>query len=764
MTGQSQQDGANAAGADGREHGNQAVPGTAEPGEQSVSETGGEGPAEQDQPISAWSSRRELLQNSPAFLLGAGAQTGGSVVGGDQHGVSGGQVTGDVLLGGAKFEYHFGWDSGEKASAELPAAEVTALTAHFVIPRATVTDPPGGADHPDPFPSALEQLRRSRVVVLSGSAGTGRTTAALRLLQEAGATRFRVLSPTLSPGRISSEIDEGCGYLLDDYRTGSDRPLRDHHLRAAGERLRATGGHLVIVCGSHPVLLDGATGTPWRAPAARDLLSAYLRSAADRGGLGDHDEAGLLDLPEVEEILSQERPAREVAQFAAQVVACARGRLTREQLGRFGQSAVERQIREWFDAADSELHSKAFLLALAAFHEGPYPLTVELSDQLYVRLQRIADPRVPACIPVFGTSSAERLDFARARTYEEPEETEWGPVPQTKVQFRDPDLPIGLLRESWLGHPSSRPALLAWLRTLADDPRPFVRTRAASTAAVLLATDLPSGMALIVRPWAADPLFRRRSVAAAALALAHHLGAPHVPRILRGWSADEDHRLRWTATRTYASVGESFPQDAVESLVASARRLAARGGPDRGYPDELDELAQSASALMLAQLQLADSGHRESAPLWSTLAELLQDRTTREFVLRTVLHASAVTDGPDGQGRPLLVDFHAHAERTAGTCGALLRQSQAALLRAALNDSWSTTAALENVRAWVRRAEDDPGVEEALAGLLPALVVSAEDRKRLVYLLENVRSAPGDQVVNAALRLAAELVAPVPTG
>ena len=461
----------------------------------------------------------------------------------------------------------------------------------------------------------------------------------------------------------------------------------------------------------------------------------------------------------------------ELARFADRIAEYARGALPLDGLATFGHYAAELQVREWFDGAEQSLHDKAFLIALAAFDEAPYPLTAELGDVLFGLLQRIENPGEPARIPVFGTSSAQRVEHARADRYQEAEETEWGPVLQTKIQFRDRLTAITLLREVWSGHPSARPAIVAWLRRLALDPRSLVRTRAASTAAILVQTDLASAMALLVRPWAADRRFRGRLAAANALALAHHLGAPHVPRILREWCTADDHRLRWTAVRTYALVGDTFPGQAVTALLEAVRALEERGGPTRAWPDELDELAQSAAALLLAGGQ--DAAERTATPetaadtpaaLWPGLVPLARGSTLREFVLRTVVHACGPADGAPGTGRPLLLDQFARAQRTPGTPGALLRQSIAALWRTVLNDPVYSASGLEAMRGWVRAADRDLDAERALADLLPMLAVSVEDARRLAYLLQNLRDAAAEPSQPAvALRLQAALSPPART-
>ncbi|GGY94783.1 hypothetical protein [Streptomyces nitrosporeus] len=722
----------------------------------------------------AWDSRRGLYRHSPGIMLGRSARLGGSLVGGDQHGVSGGQVTGDVILGGSKVEYHLGGDTEER-SGRIPAAEVEALARHFVYPPraasassdSTTPAPPGsgnedaGADASgtlgpwepgSPFALALTALEEHRVTVLSGAATTGRRSAALMLLRAVRAPAYRALDPELPPGRLVGELRGQCGHIIADFANDADRPLQEHHLRALIERLHTTGSHLVIVVGPHPVVnSDVVRPVPWRPAEPETLLRGHLEDKH----LGGRSVDELLGLTEVRSLLAHRRPVGETARFADRIAAYARGELSLAELGTFGHYVAERQVRSWFDSTDQTLHDKAFLISLAAFDEAAYPLTAEMSDILYGLLQRIESPGEPTRIPVFGTSSAQRVERALADRYQEAEQTEWGPVLQTKIQFRDPLTAITLLREVWTGHPSARPALIAWLRRLADDPRPVVRTRAASSAAVLVDADLPSTMVRLIRPWAVDTRLRSRMAAANALALAHRLGAPHVPRILEEWCAAPDHRLRWTAVRTYALVGDTFPREAVDALAAAARGVEQRGGPVRGWAQELNDLAQSAAALLLAagQEPVGPGGADTTAELWSALVPLTQAGATREFVLRTVIHACGPTDGMAGAGRPLMLDLFGRADPTPGTAGATLRHSLGALWRKVLNDVTCSSSGLETLRSWVRAAGNDPGAEAALADLLVLLAVSGEDTRRLTYLLENLRDGQGEAPPEVALRL-----------
>ncbi|MFF2478352.1 hypothetical protein [Streptomyces sp. NPDC058066] len=78
----------------------------------------------------ARAAQRELFPHTPAFILDR-TGFGGSLVGGAQHGVSGGGVAGDVFLGGrTENHYYNGAAAGAThVSGEIPRGDLDALTA-----------------------------------------------------------------------------------------------------------------------------------------------------------------------------------------------------------------------------------------------------------------------------------------------------------------------------------------------------------------------------------------------------------------------------------------------------------------------------------------------------------------------------------------------------------------------------------------------------------------------------------------------------------
>ncbi|MFI1681118.1 hypothetical protein [Streptomyces sp. NPDC020607] len=690
-----------------------------------------------DQPQDAWSARRDLVDHSPkAMGVGDNARFGGSLVAGDQHGVSGGLVAGDVIMGSKTEIFHFGVSATRHGSGEVPPATLDRLAPYFV------------ADEPT-FEALLERLRRERVIVLSGPHFSGRRTAALMLLHRLGASPVRSLVRDTTPAQLVQQLSDdqqpAKGYVLCDLTTRRDQPLREPHLLAARGRLEHDDAYLVITVGPLAALEDIAA-VEWRPPSPGDVLTRHLRQLTD-GATADR----LLALPAVSTFLARGHQLREVAAFAKHLKRYADGEVTEETVGTFSLYTLETQVQEWFDENEEliPLRDKAFLIALAAFDGGPYALTAELSDLLYAFLQKTANSALQPEVPVFGTHIGKRLQLARARWYPEEENTEWGPVTQSKAAFLDDRVSLVLLREVWTGHPSARPALVHWLQRLAGDGRPLVRTRAASTVAVLAYADLPSTMALIIEPWATSRLFRHRLVAVNSLTLAHLLEAPNIPTVLDSWCESEDQAMRWVAIRAYGLIGAERPDQTLAALRSAVRKeyAALDEDDDEQDPDEhmVRQLAQSVELLLLSP-----AGERVLAEL---LRRLDQDRPVHDLALRGFLSACARRDEDARYGRPLVLAWYAtSAADGGGAAGDIAR-----LWRSALDDRGHTKAALEELGAWVRAADHDPSTELALSGLLPALVTTASEHQRLSHLLRTLHGEDGAPPPAVAARLLAVL-------
>ncbi|MGW2225420.1 hypothetical protein [Streptomyces formicae] len=688
---------------------------------------------EQDQPQEAWSARRDLVDHSPkAMGVGSNARFGGSLVAGDQHGVSGGRVAGDLIMG-SKTVYHFGVSATSHGSGEVPQPTLERLAPYFVADETF-------------FDSLLDRLRAERVIVLSGSHFTGRRTAALMLLHRLGISPIRTLVRDTTPAQLVQQLSDdqhqAKGYVLCDLTTRRDRPLREPHLLSARAQLVEDDAYMVITIGPAAALED-ILAIEWRPPSPADVLAAHLTVLTD-----EPTAHRLLALPSVAEFLARDHQLREVADFAKHIRRYVDGEITEAAIGDFSLLTLESQVQEWFEEDEElvPLRDKAFLVALAAFDGGPYALTAELSDLLYAFLQETENSAYRPEIPVFGTHIVKRLQLARARRYAEEENTEWGPVTQSKAAFRDDRVSLVLLREVWTGHPSARPALVSWLQRLAGDRRPLVRTRAASTVAVLAYADLPSTMALIIEPWATSRLFGRRLVAVNSLTLAHLLEAPNIPSILDAWCESDDEGMRWAAIRTYGLIGAERPKQTLAALRGAVRMEYKAAEDDED--DDIDELMVEQLAQSVELLLLSPAGDEVLSELLRTLDD---DRPVHDLALGGFLSACARRAEGDRHGRPLVLDWYAASAADGGRAAGQI----VCLWRSALDDRHHTRTALEELCTWIRIADRDPTSEWALASLLTALARTATERQRLSHLLRTMRGEDGTAPPPVAARLAA---------
>ena len=676
---------------------------------------------EPDKPQNARAARRELVDHMPEFIAGIAPTFGGSRIQGDQHGIAGGVYHGRVHLGDIHEVHHHGSPTGHAyASGAIPPDTLHRIAGAF-------------ADGPV-FAAALERLREEKVLVLSGPHSSGRRAAATMLLLRLGAPVIRALEPEISPAALRGQLDEGAGHLVCDLTTSRDRPFTRVQLLALREQLSGQhGGHLVITTGPAAQLAD-VEPMYWEPPSAAEALRAHLSPL-----IGEENAGRLMESEPARDFLDGGHRIGETGAFAKALADHHRGAVPRSALAGFGRATVEKQIRAWFDDPKLPLREKGFLLSLAVFDQAPYPLAAELADPLFVRLQKSDGPHEPPSVPVFGASPADRLRQVRAEAYEGEESTEWGPVPQTMARYENPLTAPALLTEAWVRQPSTRPALTGWVRELAMDARPLVRTRAAAATAALAHADLSSAIALLVAPWAVSNSFASRLVAANSLVLTDLLGVSAVPRILDQWCADvRSDGLRWTGIRAWALLAGLRPElgpDALTALVRRARQA------DCGA-QERQSLADSAALLLT-------SG--DTAAMVHELAVLLDDKepAVQELALDAFLNAcdELGTAGAEAGVLDWYVDEYAEwcAQRRADSARTAadppVLRDVTTLWNAALGNRDRTKDALTALRQWVYEAERHPAVEAALASLLPALLSTDVGRRRIGHLL---RTMPGE--------------------
>ncbi|MGR4853365.1 hypothetical protein [Streptomyces sp. LARHCF252] len=655
----------------------------------------------QEQPRQeAWAARRDLIAHGPDFVS--------TLVTRDQFGQTGGTHHGDQ-------HFHFGGraETPRALSGPIPHSEIEELQDVF---RGCPS-----------FDEALERLRDDRLVILSGGRETGRRTAALMLLHRLGVDRMRSLDPPESFSALADQVDASAGYVLCDLPVSRNRPLREAQLLSLRERLERAHARVVITV-EPSAALGAVPSVRWEPPSAEDLLHAHVTAATGESAWPD-----LCGLTAVKEFLTRYHRPDEIKGFALRLVAHHRGEIDEAELAAFGETAVATQVTRWLTEEKPDLRDKAFLVSLAVFDKAPYAVTAELADGLFVRLHTIQDPGIRPSIPVFGSSREDRLRLAHADGYVTAEITEWGPLEgKYCARFRDERTAPMLLEEVWNLHPSARPAFAEWIRKLADDRRPLVRTRAASAAALLATADLSSTMAHLIEPWADGRKSHAWLTAANALTMTYLLEVPTVSRILHDWCTGDVESRRWTAIRAYGLLGPVHHEETLAALVDAMHRppaAEAESGP--GNDEVPEEARQLADALELLLLAVRD-------PVLAALAELLStDRAVRPHALLAFLQACKQTKDDDSD-RPPVLDWYARATAVEDPTAA---RHLAVFWDALLTDRAHNARALGVLRGWVRGADDDPETESALASLLGALVTTPTNHRRISHLLRAIRDS-----------------------
>ncbi|MFD3520902.1 hypothetical protein [Streptomyces sp. NPDC058653] len=660
----------------------------------------------------AWAARRDLIEHSPGNLAG-------NLVHGNQYGLTGGgEVHGNLNI-------QIGGDRETPAlSGEIPADSLARMSVTFVESAL--------------FAEALTRLRSERVLVLSGGDSTGRRSAALMLLHRLGVEHVRSIDSTTSPVAVRDLLGVPAGFLLADMSVSRTRPLRETHLFAIREQLARVDGHLVITV-TESATRRNLAHLAWEPPSCEDVLAAHVRSCQGASGWEQ-----VRDLAAVRGFLDEDHTPGEAADFAQRLLSVIAGGATEEELSSYGAQSAQTQVESWLTDEGTHLRDKAFLISLSVFDGAPYALAAELSDRLFRLLHATENPAIREGVPVFGSSRRARLGLARARGYHEAELTAWGPVDQYMAAFKDDTLPTRLLDTAWMLYPSARAALVSWLRELATDPRPLVRTRASAAAAVLTKSDLSSGLAHLVEPWARGRSYAARLAAANTLTLAHLLRAPAIPEILHDWCVGEDENLRWTAIRAYGLLGPALPEKPLNALIAATREYCRKR--DRTKDPEEDEMNDELLELIEAVQLLLLSAR---SPVLAKLSDLARDEPSLRGPLLGAFLLACEQRGDEAGPHPLVLEWYGGALDESP-----LQSDQLTVLwRFALNDRHHTDHALGILASWVRHAEQTPVAEPVLARLVTDLAQEPSERLRLGHLLRTMSSADGGPPPPVAGRL-----------
>ncbi|WP_019889613.1 hypothetical protein [Streptomyces purpureus] len=605
---------------------------------------------------------------------------------------------------------------------------------------------------------ARQVLDEQRVAVLRGQPGTGRTTAAIRLLSEATDREIFRLPETAAPMDELARHSGPGGFVLPLAKDGE--PLTRTTLEALGALLHERDQYAVIVT-DYGVRLSDVPSVAWEPAAPEVVLGRHLRLRLGDDTYHRHGQ-GLLQLPETEAFLDSPPRPRDCREYATMLACHHHGTVPRSALAAYAIRTDRRRVADALGNSHVSLWDKAFLIALAFLGPAPYPLLVECGDQLaellYAKERGRPEPRGtlfdPDRLPrLLGLAHAELIPA---------EGTQWEGHPRELVAFRDPDDVLHVLSQLWFEHPVVRGPLKEWLGglvPLGENPAvPFHLLDPAETAlmdglGVLTALDLRGVARPMLVDWAGSENESTAAVAANALGLAvggDQARGTQVLELLREFPERGSH-YRWAALITlqwFDGTRHGEVLDLLEPLI----------WPEEHEPDEDGAVTEASlhgtAGYVLSELGVTADPEGVAAIVarvheWVTHPEARRQEVAVEVLCRA--HACTLDDYPDAE--PLLFEVLLDAdlpfpERT--------RREARAIWHKALYDRTNEPHLITALAATLRY----PRARDQVARLVP----DRPDRVRLATVLDALTAADPALEEHAAPLRAALAAAPDPTG
>ncbi|QKW51371.1 hypothetical protein [Streptomyces buecherae] len=671
---------------------------------------------------------------------------------------------------------------------------------------------------PEGYVRLRTALTARRLLVLGAAPGTGRTSTALSLLDEVTAQArddadaaeppaarvrrvdpeggVRQLADSLS-GEGAEQAARGTGYLLklELSRPGAVPP-EAMDLDQLAAALAACGSYavLVVTVGSaaNP-LLAGRYGMLCPPADTQELLTTRLRervedhvAAVVDGVAGDAERRVAELLRQAEELAARDevteavgladlRPA-EAELLASLLAGHLLEELSYEELLAGCRSLAARQAQEWFAGVDRALtaqtagageqptrpeaaalfHPVASRIALAVLGGATRSAVATAAHLLTWELSVQSDPDATPTRPLFCDDPESELALSRAELTDGHVEMAGTEFATRLIWYRGTALPGAVLSEVWDRHFPVRAPVVRWLRLLADDPRAQVWVRAAVAAGELCVRDFDHGHAELVRPLAEATTARRRVFAATLLdQAAGHASHRAVVRGLVGdWARNGTRELRWTAAM---ALGYGNAAASVGDTLDALARIGVRGEGEQMAVASFNVVRLLTRPDSAAVLRRMSDWTRHRNPAYQDLGLVTTVRLAGHEV------ADVLADDPNSdlgeRGHwPLMLALAATRPE--------LVAPMADLMWTALNTPRSKEVATDAFETLLRSAvrKDSKGSAEGtkpgLAALLPALLSTEADRRRLDWLLRRMMNDPDDPLPDALARQLWRLATP----
>ncbi|MFB8171552.1 hypothetical protein ACFC60_26780, partial [Kitasatospora purpeofusca] len=586
----------------------------------------------------------------------------------------------------------------------------------------------GAFEEPGKWAETRAAFGARHLAVLRAPAGTGKTTAALRLLLGCSVTRIFHLDRNTDLGALAARLEatavegtaERAGFLVDQPVDAG--ALHGRVLEGLQGALYRTGARLVLTVDQDFGLMDAdlldyvleLTEAPARPGIVRRYLDWRLGDAAGALLTARAEVAALLD-----ERLAADSSCKAAADLASALADAAEAAPSggpdldsvRERLARRGSEDFE----IWAEGFEDPF-VRSYAVALAVLNGLPQEDVAAAARSLHERLAAAdytvlaaADGRVPRLREPYDVPRRRRLAQLRAEAVPVRFFSAVGRVPAEGLRYKDRGYPRRVIQYVWREYPQQS-ELLDWLGELTGDPSQQVRTHAGVALGVLADLSFQYLSARVFHPWAGGPDPLRHDAVAYALSVSVKNPALRgmVTALAAGWIADPEQPMaQATAARVYAvSLGGSEPLAAVDALVrlAVVDNVQVAMAIGNSLVDILAE-AEPLTGLVLARLCSALSDHRARPSVLLAFLAVAAQLVVETAELGV---AAAVPNWP-----ALLVS----ADQDPA-----LRPRFVVLWRAALNEAVYRKEAEEVLRVWAALAEADPGLREIFLRLVAALV------------------------------------------
>ena len=599
------------------------------------------------------------------------------------------------------------------------------------------------------YETFVKQISRTRLLVLRGAPGTGRTTTGLRLLAKLTDSVARFSPDTDLRTLTAADLEPQSGYLQEMNPGPGFPPLAAVQVDRLRDYLAERECYLVLIA-PHDIRyrnsFDGFIAD-CPLPDPRDVfhqaIEYEIRRRPDQEQMLRHIAANA----QPDGFTGKQTPA-EVQWLAAHLMSTA---TTTDQasadLDLLNSDLAGRYVSAWFEPlaglpvtpeGDESVRLAAFRIALAVLNDSPFDLVAEAAENLTERILIARSPRRTPGRPVFARHREDHVANSRASLVPGSVKFITATAPASLVSYDDDRLPLAVLRQVWAVH-NLRDPLLSWLDFLSHDPRPLVYMRAALAIGLLTSWDFSYTFHERIEPWARsveEP--GRRWIAAVALdeASRNEEVRPVVREMLEAWCEKGKFELRWTAAIALGyDLGLRDPEKTLKELrklgcwedgklakmaswaVARIFVLGAIKPVIKTLGDWLDDDRRDVRQMgLVAVWRIADMKVGELEELFDLTATSVGGRWTRLTA----------------RGRwPLLV---ALADEDPGLLDPL-----ADLVWQLTRSAWAEGAAAAALKRWMRAGKKDPTCIGPVGRFLALLGDDQSDRARLLHLVSLLR-------------------------